>query len=533
MGVVYKARQTSLGRLVALKMLYAGPDASLGELARFRNEAEAVARLQHPHIVQIYEVGEHDGRQHFSLELVEGDTLHQRLGGKPQPERPAARLVEVLARAIHFAHQRGIIHRDLKPSNILLAAAPPGETLAAEGGAVELANWYGVPKVVDFGLAKRLDDDRGQTRTGQILGTPNYMAPEQAEGKVKEAGPAADVYALGAILYEMLTGRPPFQGTTVLDTIWQVINLEAVPPGRLRPNLPRDLERVCLKCLEKDPRRRYASAAELADDLRRYRTGQVVQARPAAPQRRLWRWSRRNPVAASLLLAVTLGSAFGLWYLSNLSESLVRSAAVESAAQQSDTLDQLNKYHARVVSHLAPSGIKGSHDWEKNARAIPLPATMTIELGQEISARKGSGVEVRLYSDHPFRSRRKKGGHHMDQFERRALERLRQDPTRPYYRFEERGGRPALRYATARLMEPACVACHNRHPESTKRDWKVGEVRGVLEIIRPLDRDEARIREGLRGTWILIGGIGGALLAVSGLVFFLGNRRRRPPLSPV
>jgi hypothetical protein len=233
-------------------------------------------------------------------------------------------------------------------------------------------------------------------------------------------------------------------------------------------------------------------------------------------------------VAASLLLAITLGSAFGLWYLLQLSQSLVESAALDSAAQQSITLDELNKYYARMVAHLKPAGIKGHHDWTKDPQTVPLPATLTIELGKQISDQRRSGVEIRLYSDHPFRSRKSRP---MDDFEKDALAWLRRHPEDRFYTFEEYDGRRSLRYATARRMEKACVDCHNKHPDSTKRDWAVGDVRGVLEIIRPLDRDEARIRDGLEGTLFLVGGIGAFLLVVSGLVLYLGNRRRSMPVT--
>jgi ABC-type amino acid transport substrate-binding protein/tRNA A-37 threonylcarbamoyl transferase component Bud32 len=281
MGVVYKARQRSLKRLVALKMILAGAHASAEDVARFRREAEAVAQLQHPNIVQVYEVGEHEGLPFFSLELVEGGNLSQMLKGQPQPPRSAARLVEALARAVHFAHQRQIVHRDLKPANVLLSAD-------------------GTPKITDFGLAKRLEGQGDQTRTGAILGTPSYMAPEQASGKTRAIGPLTDVYSLGAILYEMLTGRPPFHADTPFDTLLQVLEREPVPPCSLCPDIPADLETVCAKALAKEPGQRYPTAADLADDLTRFLQGDPIRARPVGRGERAWRWCRRNPIVAAL-----------------------------------------------------------------------------------------------------------------------------------------------------------------------------------------------------------------------------------------
>jgi len=254
MGVVYKARQTKLRRLVALKMIRAGSQASAAELARFRTEAEAAARLQHPNVVQIYEVGEYEGLPFLSLEFVEGSSLASRLDGTPLPPRLASHLVEALAGAVHAAHEQGIVHRDLKPANVLLTAD-------------------GIPKITDFGLAKKLDEATGLTGTGEIMGTPSYMAPEQTGQFVHPVGPATDVYALGAILYELLTGRAVFKGSTPVDTVYQVVHQEPVPPRRLQPKVPRDLETICLKCLEKEPGKRYASALALADDLRHYLDG--------------------------------------------------------------------------------------------------------------------------------------------------------------------------------------------------------------------------------------------------------------------
>lgn len=319
MGVVYRARQRTLKRTVALKMIRAGAGADPEELVRFRIEAEAVARLQHPNIVQIYEVGEWQAGNatspmpFFSLEFVDGDNLDEQLGRRPQPARLSAELVETLARAMHYAHQRGIIHRDLKPGNILLASAP-GPSSEAKELKTSDNRPAGIPKITDFGLAKRLDAQIGQTQTGVIMGTPNYMAPEQAAGEVRKISALTDVYALGAILYEMLTGRPPFLAATALETVQQVIDQEPVAPSRMQPKLPRDLETICLKCLQKDPRQRYGSALDLADDLRRFLADEPIQARPVSAGERLWRWCLRKPVVAGLSAALILVvcTGFGL-----------------------------------------------------------------------------------------------------------------------------------------------------------------------------------------------------------------------------
>jgi tetratricopeptide (TPR) repeat protein len=300
MGVVYKARHVLLGRTVALKMIRAAEHSTQEERRRFLAEARAVASLQHPHIVQIHEVGEHGGLPFFSLEFCPGGSLEKRLDGTPWEGQRAARLVETLARAMHTAHRAGIVHRDLKPGNVLLAevSAPPppgGKTVGIESGSLDA--W--MPKITDFGLAKRLDASV-DTHSGAVLGTPSYMAPEQAQGK-KSVGPAADVYALGAVLYELLTGRPPFKAATALDTIRQVISDEPVPVRRLQPRVPRDLETICHKCLEKDVPKRYASAEALADDLQCFVAGESIQARRVRPWERAARWARRRPAAAALV----------------------------------------------------------------------------------------------------------------------------------------------------------------------------------------------------------------------------------------
>ena len=310
MSVVYRARQLNLNRVVAIKVIRDRLVASTQEVQRFRAEAEVVARLQHPHIVQIYEVGEADNLLYLALELVEGGNLQKKLAGVPQEPAESARMVETLARTIHHAHQRGIIHRDLSPGNILLQ--PLKENLNGKIVGDSLASY--LPKISDFGLAKQLSGGEGHTRTGDVVGTPAYMAPEQAQGRLKEVSAASDVYALGAVLYEMLTGRPPFKGASAVDTMLQLCTLDPVPPHQLQPRVPPDLETICLKCLEKEPRRRHASAEALADDLQRFRAGEPILARPTPVRERLWKWARRRPIVAGLVAAIVAVTtlSFGL-----------------------------------------------------------------------------------------------------------------------------------------------------------------------------------------------------------------------------
>ncbi len=285
MGVVYKARQINLNRLVALKMVLAGAHAGPVSLARFHREAQAIASLRHPDIVQIHDVGQAGGLPYFSLELIDGGSLAAQIDGRPQDITLAAWTIRILARAIHAAHLQGIVHRDLKPANVLLTAD-------------------GRPKITDFGLATRVGDDTDQTHSGTIVGTPDYMAPEQARGQADDASPLVDQHALGAILYELLTGRPPFRGSTPADTIEQVCTQEPVPPSRLQPEVPPDLEKICLKCLEKESHRRYPDADGLADDLDRFIDGRPVLARRISAVEHLCRRCRRNPGVAALLATV-------------------------------------------------------------------------------------------------------------------------------------------------------------------------------------------------------------------------------------
>jgi eukaryotic-like serine/threonine-protein kinase len=359
MGVVYKARQERLNRLVALKMILAGDHTSAEAKVRFLAEAEAIAKVQHPGIVQVYELGTHQGHPYFALEYVEGGSLDKLLAAGPLLPTVAAALVMKLADAVQAAHAQGIVHRDLKPANVLLG----GEVVRscdgqAVSGTTSPPHHLASPKVTDFGLAKQLNTGEGLTATGAVMGTPSYMAPEQALGNASQIGPATDVYALGAILYECLTGRLVFRGATVIDTLDMVRRQEPVPVRQLQPKVPQDVETICHKCLRKEPGQRYASAAALADDLRRFLDGQPIAARPVGRLERMWKWCRRYPTAAALIVVATLAaflaSGLAAWAVNAEHEArsateAERLAKVEAQTQKQNAEEANAQTKARLI----------------------------------------------------------------------------------------------------------------------------------------------------------------------------------------
>jgi hypothetical protein len=363
MGVVYKARDLKLKRVVALKVILVGVHAGESALIRFKGEAEAIARLQHPNIVQIYEVGEHEDKPFISLEFCTGGSLDAKIAGTPLPYKDAAQLVQQLAGAVHAAHQALVIHRDLKPANVLLTAD-------------------GTPKITDFGLAKRLDD-AGQTQSGAIMGTPSYMAPEQAEGKTKELGPATDIYSLGAILYELLTGRPPFKAATPLDTILQVVSDDLLPPRQLQKRIPPDLETICLKCLSKVPRHRYASAREVAEDLACFLEDEPIKARPPRLLTRCSRWARRRAVLVTVSCGLLGTSVFLMPLLAPLWPSVNESwqKALSQRHEHGKVIAEMNKILLEDAAHA------GAHE----QRGISL-----LALGEKDQAIAAFNCAIRL-----------------------------------------------------------------------------------------------------------------------------------------
>jgi serine/threonine protein kinase/formylglycine-generating enzyme required for sulfatase activity len=364
MGVVYQARQLPVFRLVALKMILAGDFAHPEQMLRFIIEGETLGRLQHPNIVQVHEVGQHERRPYLVLEYVDGGTLQDCLQLTRLEPRRAAQLTEQLARAVHHAHLQGVIHRDLKPANVLLQ----------EDKRPEAAGSF-IPKIADFGLARSLHIGPVLTVTGLVAGTPNYMAPEQARGE-KNLGPGVDIHALGAMLYEMLAGRPPFDAATVMETLRATIDIEAPRPSTLRPGVPADLETICLKCLEKEPARRYPSAEALADDLRRWQDGEPIRARPVSAFERAWKWSRRRPaLAGSLAASATLLMAIAL--ISSVSAVRLRQQrdAILAEQQRATRAEEAHKLAlADAILSSAPGGVPLLKDSLASSSELVLPS---------------------------------------------------------------------------------------------------------------------------------------------------------------
>ena len=385
MGIVYKARDRKLNRTVALKMIRAAriadPEDRERTVARFRREAEAVARLQHPNIVQIFFIGEVEQGPFFAMEHIDGGTLSSMARNTPIEPKRAASLVRTLAIAIHHAHAQQIVHRDLKPGNVLLHF-PPGAARTID---------QAIPKIADFGLAKEIDPGAEQHATMGVVGTPSYMAPEQASARHAEVGPPADVYALGAILYDLLTGRPPFKGASVLDTLEQVRTQEPVPPSRLQPRLPRDLEVICLKCLQKEPRRRYLSAESLAQDLERFLSGQAILARPTGRLERTWKWMRRYPAraAVTLLSLLTVAGLFGaiLWD---------RDRTIKHAEQLSDQNRKTEEANKLAVKNEEAAKKESAEKEIQRLRALEKTIRLTVGAGLKLQ-QEGEGLTALLH----------------------------------------------------------------------------------------------------------------------------------------
>jgi WD40 repeat protein len=381
MGVVFRARQISLNRPVALKMILAGQLANDTDVKRFYTEAEAAANLDHPGIVPIFEVGQHEGQHYFSMGFVEGQSLAQKLADGPLPLREAAALMVKVAEAVEYAHNHGVIHRDLKPANILLDQA-------------------GNPRVTDFGLAKKLEADSGLTGSGQIMGTPSYMPPEQAGGRRGEVGPAADVYALGATLYALVTGRPPFQAATPMDTLLQVISDEPVSPRRLNASVPLDLETICLKCLEKEPGKRYAGAAAMGEDLRCLLAGEPIWARPVGSAERAWRWCRRNPVvaglAAGIALALVLGTVVATYFAIRAGRNAERAEANLRLANQETA--RANVAAAKATAEADRADREAQHVREEKWLSDRRLYVAEINLGQQ-AWRESNTRQLRRHLD--------------------------------------------------------------------------------------------------------------------------------------
>jgi hypothetical protein len=506
-GYVFKARDTELDRVVALKVQRAGEMATDEDVARFLREARNIAQLSHSSIVSLYESGQtEDGVCYLVTEYVEGRTLDNCDREISPNWREIARQIAELAAALDYAHKHGVVHRDIKPSNIMI-------------------DHDARPHVMDFGLARRDTGDATLTSDGRIMGTPAYMSPEQARGDSHAVDARTDIYSLGVVLFETLTGERPFQGNRRM-LILQVLDDEPRPPRQLDDTIPRDLETVCLKAMAKSPGRRYQSARELADDLRRYLNGEPVYARPVGNLERLWRWTCRYPLATSLFIALLIGSTAGFVHLSSLTKWFIHQTALDGARIDAEMLEIVFGFYSDALGNLETGTVDLSHEFASQKGTLPWPATFTIDAGIRISESE-CGLLVRLCSEHPWR----KDAQKLTDFEQRALTELSARAVQGedelfLHEFREEGDRQWLYLAKGQLMKKSCIDCHKTHALSPKKDWKEGDLAGALILARPLDQDIARTEDGLRGAFVLMGSVF-AVPAGIGMIFVVNNRRRR------
>ncbi|MCA8942141.1 MAG: protein kinase [Planctomycetes bacterium] len=527
MGAVLEVFDNDLRRTLAMKVVNQSEDPQLTEavLERFLEEAQVTGQLDHPGIVPLHELGvDSEGRVYFTMRLVRGKEYTDVIAAARRDDeqwtrKRALRTLIQVCEATAYAHSKGVIHRDLKPANIMVGRF--GEAYVMDWGLAkvlgradrELQESLATHSIVQ---TERSSDDPVQTQAGTVFGTPAYMAPEQARGADVDIDHRADVYSVGAILYHLLTGHPPhvpdnasIPASTVLK--W-LLEGPPKPVREIDPKVPVELAAICEKAMARDRDDRYADLLELAEDLRRFLHKEPVRARPLTAFERLSRWCKQNPVPLALMLAVGAGGGIGLWDLSQLSSRLIRESALDAAERKARTLETVNTLYSSEVVANARSHIEVTHDYANREGAIPLPATFLTELGHAISADRAQ-MEVRHYSEYPFAFR--KDGGLRDEFAHDAWNALHEDASRPFYRFEELHGDPVLRYASARIMKESCISCHNEHPDSTKRDWKVGDVRGVLEVVWPLTADKSRTHAGLARSFTLISGIVVGLMALS------------------